>query len=155
QDVAGLKSHAAHSLVNRFDDRRAGVVRVEGGTSGSRVFLRGQQFLQLGIFLAPAFLLGVKGIGTAAPAHIPRNGCLLCRRCLLGGYLQVCQLRDFLDIGLGLSVGAGVVQLVVSDTEILGGALQLGLVFLVRGFLGSFDIGEGVPLALYLNGIGE
>ena len=44
QDVAGLKSHAAHSLVNRFDDRRAGVVRVEGGTSGSSVFLRGQQF---------------------------------------------------------------------------------------------------------------
>lgn len=28
---------------------------VEGGTSGGGVLLRGQQFLQLGIFLAPAF----------------------------------------------------------------------------------------------------
>lgn len=71
QDVAGLKSHATHGLVNRFDDRWAGVVRVEGGTSGSYVFLRGQQLLQLGIFFAPAFLVGVKGIGKAAPAHIP------------------------------------------------------------------------------------
>ena len=49
QDVAGLKSHAAHGLVNRFDDRWAGVVCVEGGTSGSCVFLRGQQLFQLGI----------------------------------------------------------------------------------------------------------
>ena len=87
QDVAGLKSHTAHSLVNRFDDRRAGVVRVEGGTSGSGIFLRGQQLLQLGIFLAPAFLVGVKGIGKAAPAHIPGQDFLLFRRCLPGGFL--------------------------------------------------------------------
>ena len=149
QDVAGLKSHAAHSLVNRFDDRRAGVVRVEGGTSGSSVFLRGQQFLQLGIFLAPAFLVGVKGIGKAAPAHIPRKDFLLFRRCLLGGFLQVFQQLDCLDIGLELSLGAAFAQVIVSDTEILGGATQIGLVFLIRGFLGSFDIGEGLPLAVY------
>ena len=154
QDVAGLKSHAAHSLVNRFDDRRAGVVRVEGGTSGSSVFLRGQQFLQLGIFLAPAFLVGVKGIGKAAPAHIPRKDFLLFRRCLLGGFLQVFQQLDCLDIGLELSLGAAFAQVIVSDTEILGGATQIGLVFLIRGFLGSFDIGEGLPLAVYLNGNG-
>ena len=154
QDVAGLKSHAAHSLVNRFDDRRAGVVRVEGGTSGSSVFLRGQQLLQLGIFLAPAFLVGVKGIGKAAPAHIPRKDFLLFRRCLLGGFLQVFQQLDCLDIGLELGLGAAFAQVIVSDTEILGGATQIGLVFLIRGFLGSFDIGEGLPLAVYLNGNG-
>ena len=71
QDVAGLKSHAAHSLVNRLDDRRAGVVRVEGGTSGGSVFLRGQQPLQLSIFHSPCGFVGVKGIGKTAPAHIP------------------------------------------------------------------------------------
>ena len=49
QDVAGFKSHTAHSIINRFDDRRAGVMGVEGGASGGGIFLRGQQLFQLGI----------------------------------------------------------------------------------------------------------
>ena len=45
QDIPGLKPHTAHSLINRLNDRRAGVVGVEGGPSGGSVFLRGQQLL--------------------------------------------------------------------------------------------------------------
>ena len=44
--------------------------------------------------------------------------------------------------------------MIVGNKEILSGAAQVGLVFLIRGFLGSFDIGEGLPLAVYLNGNG-
>ena len=49
QDVAGLKTHAAHGLIDGPDYRGTGVVRVEGGTSGGGIFLRGQQLFQLGI----------------------------------------------------------------------------------------------------------
>ena len=79
---------------------------------------------------------------------------LLLRRCLPGGFLQVFQQLDCLDIGLELGLGTAFAQVIVSDTEILGGATQIGLVFLIRGFLGCFDIGEGMPLAVYLNGNG-
>ena len=44
QDVASLKTHAAHGLIDGPDYRGTGVVRVEGGTSGGGIFLRGQQF---------------------------------------------------------------------------------------------------------------
>ena len=71
QDVAGLKSHTPYGFINCPDYRRAGVVRVEGGTSGGSVFLRGQQLFQLGIFRSPCRFLQVKGIGKTAPAHIP------------------------------------------------------------------------------------
>ena len=44
QNISGFKSHTAHSIVNRFDDRRAGVMGIEGRASGGCIFLRGQQF---------------------------------------------------------------------------------------------------------------
>ena len=50
QNIAGLKAHAPHRFIDGLDNRRAGVVGVQGGASGGCIFLRGQQFLQLGIF---------------------------------------------------------------------------------------------------------
>ena len=50
QNIAGLKAHAPHRFIDGLDNRRAGVVSVQGGASGGCIFLRGQQFLQLGIF---------------------------------------------------------------------------------------------------------
>ena len=40
----------------------------------------------------------------------------------------------------------------IDNTEVLCIAEQVCLVFLIRGFLGSFGIGEGLPLAADLNG---
>ena len=139
QNVAGLKTHAAHGLIDGADHRGAGVVGIKGGPSGS-VFLRGQQLIQLGIFLAPAFLVRVKSIGKATPAHIPGEDFLLLRRCLPGGFLQVFQQLDCLDIGLKLGFGAAFAQMIVADTEILGGAAQVLLVLPIGGFLGSPSI---------------
>ena len=41
QDVAGLEAHVAHRLIDRLDNRGAGVVSVQRGSSGGGVFLRG------------------------------------------------------------------------------------------------------------------
>ena len=154
QDVASLKSHAAHGFIDGSDHRGAGVVGVEGRPSDGSVFLRGQQLLQLGIFLAPAFLVRVKSIRQPAPAHIPGEDLLLLRRCLPGGSLQVFQQLDRLDVGLELSLGTAFAQVIVRDTEILGGAAQVLLVLPISGFLGSPGIGEGLPLAIDLDGNG-
>ena len=70
QNISGLKSHTAHRFIDGLNDRRAGVVGVEGGASGGGIFLRGQQLFQLGILGSPCRLFRVKGIGKATPAHI-------------------------------------------------------------------------------------
>ena len=44
--------------------------------------------------------------------------------------------------------------MIVGNKEILSGAAQVGLVFLIRGFLGGSGIGKSLPLAVYLNGNG-
>ena len=151
QDVAGLKSHAANGFINCLDDRGAGVVGVKGRASGSGVFRPGQQLFQLGIFRSPCWFLRVKGIGKTAPAHILGKDFLLFRRCLPGGFLQVFQQLNCLDIGLELGLGAAFAQVIVGNTEILGGAAQIGLVFLIRGFLGGSGIGKSLPLTVDLD----
>ena len=132
---------AAHGLIDGPDYRGTGVVRVEGGTSGGSIFLRGQQLFQLGIFRSPCGLLRVKGVGQTAPAHIPGKNFLLLRRCLFSGFLQIFQQLDCRDIGLKLGFRTAFTQVVVGDTEILSGAAQIGLVFLIGGFFGSSGIG--------------
>jgi len=42
--------------------------------------------------------------------------------------------------------------MLIGNTEVLCIAAQVCLVFLIGGFLGSFGIGEGLPLAIDLNG---
>ena len=42
--------------------------------------------------------------------------------------------------------------MLIGNTEVLCIAAQVSLVFLIGGFLGSFGIGEGLPLAVDLNG---
>ena len=70
QNISGLKSHTAHRFIDGLNDRRAGVMGVEGGASGGDIFLRGQQLFQLGILGSPCRFLRVKGIRKTAPAHI-------------------------------------------------------------------------------------
>ena len=42
QDVAGLEAHAADSIIDCLDNRGAGIVSVQRGSSGGGVFLRGK-----------------------------------------------------------------------------------------------------------------
>ena len=107
-----------------------------------RLYSDTPEFLQLAYSLLQLSFSGSNCVGKAAPAHIPGEDLLLLRRCLPGGFLQVFQQLDCLDIGLELGLGAAFAQVIVSDMEILGGAAQIGLVFLIRGFLGSLTLGE-------------
>ena len=70
QNISGLKPHTAHRFIDGLNDRRAGVMGVEGGASGGGIFLWGQQLFQLGILGSPCRFLRVKGVGKTAPAHI-------------------------------------------------------------------------------------
>ena len=49
QNISGLKPHTAHRFIDGLNDRRAGVMGIEGRASGGGIFLRGQQLFQLGI----------------------------------------------------------------------------------------------------------
>ena len=45
QDVSGLESHLSYGIVDCPDDGGAGIVGIQGGTSGSGVFFLGQEIL--------------------------------------------------------------------------------------------------------------
>ena len=72
--------------------------------------------------------------------------------CLLSGNFQLFQQTNGIDICLELGFWTAFTQMLISDTEVLCIAAQVSLVFLIGGFLGSFGIGEGLPLAVDLNG---
>ncbi|SCG95185.1 Uncharacterised protein [uncultured Clostridium sp.] len=74
------------------------------------------------------------------------------RACLLSGNFQLFQQTNGIDICLELGFRTAFAQMLIGNTEVLCIAAQVGLVFLIGGFLGSFGIGEGLPLAIDLNG---
>ena len=152
QNISGLKSHTVHRFIDGLNDRRAGVMGVEGRASGGSIFFWGQQLFQLGIFRSPCGLLRVKGVGQTAPAHISRKNLLLFGACLLSGNFQLFQQTNRIDICLELGFRTAFAQMLIGNAEVFCIAAQVSLIFLIRCFLGSFGIGEGLPLAIDLNG---
>ena len=152
QDVAGFKAHVAHGLIDSTDNCGAGVMGIQRGGSGCGVFLGGKQLLQLGVLGRPGGLLRVESVCQTAPSHIPGEGFLLLRHCLLSCFLQVFQQLDCLNVGLELGFGAAFTQVFVGDVEILGVAAQVIFVFLVGSFLCGLGIWEGLPFTINLNG---
>ena len=148
QNVAGAEAHLFYRVVDGANHSRAGVVGVEGRGASSRVFLRGQQLLQLRILGGPRGFVRVKGIRHAAPAHIAGQHFLLCRRSLPGGFLQVFQQLDRRHIGLVLGLGAALAQMIVGDAEVFGVAAQVVPVLLIGRLLGCPLVGESLPLAV-------
>ena len=125
---------------------------IEGGASGGGIFLRGQQLFQLGILGSPCRFFRVKGIGKATPAHITGKNLLLFGACLLSGSFQLFQQTNGINICLELGFWTAFAQMLIGNAEVFCIAAQVSLVFLIRCFLGSFGIGEGLPLAIDLNG---
>jgi len=125
---------------------------IEGRASGGGIFLRGQQLFQLGILGSPCQFLWVKSIRETAPAHISRKNLLLFGACLLSGSFQLFQQTNGINICLELGFRTTFAQMLVCNAEVFCIAAQVILVFLIGGFLGSFGIGEGLPLAIDLNG---
>ena len=152
QNISGLKAHAPHRFIDCLDNRRAGVMGIEGRASGGGIFLRGQQLFQLGILGSPCQFLWVKSIRNTAPAHIAGKNLLLFGACLLSGRFQLFQQTNGINICLELGFWTAFAQMLIGNAEVLCIAAQVSLVFLIGGFLGSFGIGEGLPLAVDLNG---
>ena len=151
QDVASFESHVAHRVVDGLDNSRAGVVSVQGGGSCRLIFLRGQQILQLRVFGAPFFLVRVKSVGKAAPAHIPGQDLLLFGYSLSAVRLQIFQQLDGIDVRLILGFRTADAQSIVRDMEVLSVAADLRLGFFIRRFLGRGHIGKGLPLTVNLD----
>ena len=152
QNVAGAEAHLFYRVVDGADHSGAGVVGVEGRGASSRVFLRGQQFLQLRILSGPRGFVRVESLCHAAPAHIAGQHFLLLRRGLAGGFLQVFQQFDRRHIGLVLGLGAALAQMVVGDAEVFGVAAQVVPVLLICRLLSCPLVGEGLPLAVHRDG---
>ena len=125
---------------------------IEGRASGGGIFLRGQQLFQLGILGSPCRFLWVKSIRNTAPAHITGKNLLLFGACLLSGSFQLFQQTNGINICLELGFWTAFTQMLIGNAEVFCIAAQVSLVFLIRCFLGSFGIGEGLPLAVDLNG---
>ena len=70
QHIARPEAQLFHRRINGTDDKRAGVMRVQGGCTGSFVFFLCQQGFQCAVFAVPRLAALVKGLRQAAPAHI-------------------------------------------------------------------------------------
>ena len=70
QNVAGSKSHASNGLIHGADDRRAGVMGVQGRGTGRRIFGLAEQLFEFLIFLFPICILRVKRLRKTAPANV-------------------------------------------------------------------------------------
>ena len=79
QNVAVLKSHLSDCIVDGANDRRTGVMCVQGGSPCRSIFILGKQVFQSGVLLRPISLVRVKGICQTAPADIVRQNLLFFR----------------------------------------------------------------------------
>ena len=123
QNVAGSKSHAANGLIHGADDRRTGVMGVQGRGTGRSIFRLTEQIFEFLIFLFPICILRVKRLRKAAPAYIAGKNFLLLRR---GGTIfrfQLLQSADGRQIPSILGFGSALAQMVVSNVEILCDAM--------------------------------
>ena len=135
QNVAAVKAHLLHGLINSADHHRAGVVGVQGGGPRRLIFLRGQKLLQLGILLGPGSFGRVESLRHAAPAHIPGQHFLLFRAGLLARRFKLLQQPDGGDIGLIFEPRPAFPQVIVRDAEVLPGSAGLVRVFLMVSLL--------------------
>ena len=68
--LSALKTKPLRGLIHGADDHRRGVMGVEGGGAGGTVFLVGQDFRKLDLFLVPVRAVHVKHLGHRTPADI-------------------------------------------------------------------------------------
>ena len=76
QNISCFKAHLSDRIVDGANDRRAGVMCVQGGSSCRSIFIFGKQVFQCLILLRPISLVRVKGICQTAPTDIIRQNLL-------------------------------------------------------------------------------
>ena len=76
QNISRFKAHLSDYIVDGANDRRTGVMCVQGGSSCRSIFIFGKQVFQCLILLRPISLVRVKGICQTAPTDIIRQDLL-------------------------------------------------------------------------------
>ena len=89
QDVAGLEAHGSNGFIDCLDNRGAGVVGVQRGSSGRSVFFGRKRRIKLRKLVFPVILAFIKSVRKPAPAHIAGENFLLFRRGLCALKLQL------------------------------------------------------------------
>jgi len=120
QNVTAAETHTLHRIVDTTDHGRAGVVGIQSRSASGGVFILREQFFQLGVLGRPIFLVGVKSVCQAAPAHILGKHLLL-----LGGgtpvlLFQLEQGTDGFDVPGEFLFGASDTQIIIRDVEVPG-----------------------------------
>ncbi len=112
QNVAALETEPLRGLIHGLDDDRRGVMSVKGGGAGGSVFLVGQDFGKLDLFLAPVRAVHVKHLWHRTPADVFDQQSLFvrCSRTILG--IQRPQDFNRLDVLLELLFETALTQTV-------------------------------------------
>ena len=76
QNISRFKAHLSDRIVDGANDRRTGVMCIQGGSSCRSIFILGKQVFQCLILLRPISLVRVKGICQTAPTDIIRQNLL-------------------------------------------------------------------------------
>ena len=147
QNVAGSKSHASNGLIHGADDRRAGVMGVQGRGTGRSIFGLAEQLFEFLIFLFPICILRVKRLRKTAPAHIAGKNFLFFRR---GGTVlrfQLLQSADGRQIPAIFGFGSALAQMVVGNVEVFSGRRRCLSCFLLGQR--KFFFGQRIQQGLY------
>lgn len=125
---------------------------IQNRTTGSSIFIFGEQSFQFGILFCPVVLVRVKGIRQTTPSNILRKHFLL-----LGGgstvfLLQLEQGADGGNIPGVFLFCTALAQMIVRDVEVSGSFRHR---FGVQSFVCGSGIRESLPLAVDFHGNGQ
>ena len=158
QNVAGLEAHISNRFIDCPDDCGAGVMRIQGGSTGGFIFCRGKGAFQFLILGSPAGFAVIKGIRQTAPAHIPGQDFLLRTGCLSALGFNVFQGGDGIHIPAEFDLGTTHAQVLVCNAEVLyagDGGITGRLRLLCAESLHHNVIGQiGFLTGIYRNGFG-
>ena len=118
QNIAVLKAHLSDCIVDGANDRRTGVVCVQGGSPCRSIFILGKQIFQSGVLLRPISLIGVKGICQTAPADIVRQNLLFFRSSVSVLTFQFEQGLNGFNVPCELLLRSTFTDVVIRDVEV-------------------------------------
>ena len=123
QNISLAEAHLLHGIVNRVDHCGTGVMCVQGGSPGGRIFLRCQNSFQFQVFRCPVTFTLIKSICKAAPADIPGKDFLLIRRSRAVFFLTFFQKLDCHDVGAEFLLRPAFAQMFIGNAEVCSNRL--------------------------------
>ena len=152
QNIACLESHLFDGIIDGLDNNRTCIMGIQCGASRRCVLIGRQQLLQFSVFLAPVWLVGVKGIGKTAPADIAGQHLLLFGERLTAGGFKLFEPLNGSNIGLIFCLCTAFAQVFIRDAVVLCVSAGVLLKLLVGSLLGGSNVWELLPYPINGNG---